>query len=856
MFSTTVIAEPVFPPDVRHWIKKNEGLGDEAIDSIQRKYDELQPNIQGAPRIGALEEGDAAAVYNIGTFDPETDKDWNGLKAKGARLEQHKDDAINPFLPNWISKADGKESPWVQDFGGISDSAKVAITSACRQASPLLKGTYTKLLTYAPTDDVDVMDDLVIAMSELNALFMPELGEGVDADWRYCEMLPLIAGLGLSHTRGFLGLVSKAHDDGDLDHWAHTLDDELAEDIIAARKRSGAPVGFLRCDWIEIMNALGDQIFMKNGTVFVPRALIMLMALHILKYTRIHFGLDATYVTVAYNSCYGRYKVDPQNVNSPLSDAYNKTMLANLCSILNIPLGGGRGAAAVPDWIRFAAGAVFKRLTLKHLCRARPLSERPEYIVAAGVSHIMMKDRKAIRHWINTGVAVRNVAKIDVDTGIVDKDVIIAGHEALVFNWPKQEIDAATLANWRSTIPDKVKAERASHVIRRLIKNVNSLGATEGREAVLDAIMTGDLGRNDLAGSVVGNMLQREFPLIYVLPMGHTMDTTTNQGKTNLGRVIGGAMAPGLDVLQLNPSTSAPAQRTMATPLEIYGTALYDEFQIPQDPGHFLNTNGLAALATGSGASPGKAMENAPPIKLKHPLILVSKVAIAAADILNRAYPIYLDVLSSETRCTDAELSDLMGGRAAMLVRLSHLMWMREYNIIQKIFRINELNSGGWRFNGHLTVAAMFASLAEVNDYMAKGMDQMRKQHIEAERSGLVDQLGMLHRFDPKWYFSVCSEMTLEQLKMASTGDKLGQLAVNIAMREILTDNSTRRFDTILSQFRLKEYGAMQAFVSSLAGGPWIKQGWKVTYVSKDESVKTGIGHGNAYITVEKVSAS
>ena len=319
---------PQFPPDVRHWIKKNEGVGDEAIDSLQRMYLERQPNIPGAPRIGALEEGDAAAVYNIGTFDPDTDKDWSGLKDKGARLEQHKDDVINPFLPNWIAKADGKESPWVQDFGGISDSAKVAITSACRQASPLLKGSFTKLLMYAPISDVDVMDDLVNAMAKLNVLFMLELGEGVDANWRYCELLPLIAGLGISHARGFLALVAMAHDDGDLGHWAHALDDDLAEDIIAARKRSGAPVGFLRCDWTEIMNALGDQIFMKNGSVFVPRALIMLLALHILKYTRIHFGLDAAYVTVAYNSCYARYQVDPQNVNSPLSDAYNKTLLA------------------------------------------------------------------------------------------------------------------------------------------------------------------------------------------------------------------------------------------------------------------------------------------------------------------------------------------------------------------------------------------------------------------------------------------------------------------------------------------------------------------------------------------------
>jgi hypothetical protein len=523
-------------------------------------------------------------------------------------------------------------------------------------------------------------------------------------------------------------LAGTHHDDGDLDHWAHCSDEDMAEDIIAARRRSGAPVGFLRCDWTEIMNALGDQIFMKNGQVSVPRALIMMLTLHILKYCRVHFGLDATYVTVAYNSCYARYKVDPQNVNSPLSDAYNKTLLANLCSILNIPLGGGRGASPPYDWVRLATGVVFKHLTLKNLCRARPLSDRPEYIVAAGVDHIMMRERMAIRRWINPGVAVCNVAKIDVETGIVNKNEIISGHEAIVYNWPKQEIDSASLANWRSTIPAKVEPERASQILKRLIKNVNALGAPEGQGAILDAILTIDLARNDLAGSVVGNMVQKEFPLICVLPMGHTMDTTTNQGKANLGRVIGQAMAPGLDVLQLNPSTSAPAQRTMAGPLETHGMAIYDEIQIIKNPDHLLNVNSLAVLATGGGVSPGKSMENATTIKLKHPLILVSKVAIAATDILNRAFPIYLDVLTPETRCTDDELSDLMGGRAAMLVRLSHLMWMKKIDVVEKIFRIPKLISGSWPFHGHLTVSAMFAPLADVDDYLARGSARMRHQ--------------------------------------------------------------------------------------------------------------------------------
>src|SRR5208283_675562 len=212
------------------------------------------------------------------------------------------------------------------------------------------------------------------------------------------------------------------------------------------------------------------------------------------------------------------------------------------------------------------------------LPRARRVSEMCLYVPGPWTTTSAAKERRNELHWVNPGIAVRNVVKLDPETGRVDKYCVVTGAEALMYDWPKDPTDAYTVDNWRSGIPEYVIAELYHSVARRMVKNLNTLGFDDGYNAIINAIVIIDMCRDELSGTDVGNLVRKEYPLCFVLPMGSTMLTTTNQGKTNYGRILGGTMVPGIHVDMMNMSSSAPVQREVGGTQERFGTALLDEF--------------------------------------------------------------------------------------------------------------------------------------------------------------------------------------------------------------------------------------------------------------------------------------
>lgn len=842
-----------FPADVRHYLRKVQRLSEETVADLAQQYRAKQRDIEGMPPISSLTGSDAPAVELLPAFSATQDKNWEGLKARAERCKQFEDDAGNIFLPRWNSKSDDKKSPWVNEFGAISDENKLKVLQLCRESAPVRNAPLAQLLDIAPVSDPEFMFDICRAVYRSQKHFIRDMGESTDVDFRWSTTVTLLAGLGTTALRTIFSLV---RGEEDLDFWATCSQEELVRDIIKCQQISGYPVGLFRCDWVRLQNTLRDEVFVVKNTdkVHTPECLVGALLLHILKHARYSIGRDVDgnrifNVIVMFRGSSAVFPIPYDNVYQPFLGRVNKGVCQDMCSVLKI---SAPAQANEKDWTKEAVSRVFSVLRPIDLCECRPLTDKNQYIAAPTTVVTQCFERKSVFRWVDPGVAIKNVAVLNDDTGDIEKDVLITGPDAIMYDWPRGLATDADVLNWRSQLPDKIEPQPASVTIHQRIKNINPLGEMDGYSALINAMMTIALARKDLAGSPVGSICTLEFPFMYVLPTGHTMDTTTNQGKTNFGRLLGRALVPNLEVTQMSMLTSAPAQRSLGVPLDKFGTAIFDEFQIPSDSAHFLNSSGLQALATGSTATPGQAGKDHGGYKLRFPLILVSKVAVAPEDIVNRSIPTFLDVLNDATRASGAELTEIMTMTAGTIVRLSHLMWMRKNNVIEKIKELTKLDSPNLRFNGHYAVACQFADAEDVNRYLTKAREQMRRQYTEAERSGLVDQVGMSLRFDPKWFFNACSDNTMQMLMMTSTGNDLGKKTIEALVREMVEDGNTRRFDTVLNSYRMKEYGVAQAVINSIGKDGWVKPGWKLSYISKDESKIMRGGSSVAYVTVER----
>lgn len=262
--------------------------------------------------------------------------------------------------------------------------------------------------------------------------------------------------------------------------------------------------------------------------------------------------------------------------------------------------------------------------------------------------------------------------------------------------------------------------ETGADILMRSFKNLNTLGEPEGYKALINAILTIDLARKDLEGSAIGEVVAQEYPLLYVLPMGSPFSC----GKSTFGRELGRALVPGLPLTIMNLSNEAASQNALADTIKTHGTAALDAFQIPDSPEHFLNSEGLQALATGASVAPGKVSEADEGVYLAHPLVLIGKVALAPESIVLRAVPTFLGELQDVS--PESFPSHVIGDA----VRQAHLQWMQDTKCVEHMQQYLMMESDLFRFYGHYTLATMFSSVVDVDRYLARAQAQMRAPTI------------------------------------------------------------------------------------------------------------------------------
>lgn len=834
-----------FSPAVEAALATEQSLSQDSINDVTKYYEENYHKIPGAPPSGNITPELALAASAICSFKPDVDKDWAGICTRMQNMVTQDLDAVNPFMPGWFAKTDDRANCWVNDTSDLPSDLKTKLNTILRQSTPARGGSVVDAFSTTPVDDMDYLTDVIAAMMRIAPVFAYPLGDGDSENFRWAPALCMIGGLSPTALRMFSQAMTGEEA---WQHWGSCDDDAIVKDILDARKISGYPAGLLRCDAPTLIRMF-DGLALVNpaGMPVHPRWFKALIALHIIKHTRLYSGSTPS-MFVAYGGEFNILPLSPEGLHQNLWCKESRPIAKILCQTLQLPFNESRNGRT---WMQDIVTDILQKIHPLYLPSPRPVTAYPDIVVGPGVLFSMSSTRRSELGWCRPQISVTGVLRLDYQNERVDRDACATGTQIFNLQWPTQTTTASELANWKHAIPTDVRPERISSFASRLFRNWNRLTNSDGVDAMLDAAITIDLYREALAGSSVGAAARIEYPLIFALPMGSNTDDTTNQGKSTFAILLANVVNPAIrtDLCRVGLSTSAPAMRSAMEPLYKYGTAIYDEFIMP-DKDHVLNQAGLQSLATGCRASAGRVMENDSGVKLLHPLFFSAKLMKNVKDVHNRMIPLFMDVLTDGTRCTDEQLEDVTSGKASIRARWNHLLWCHKYRILAQLEKSGLASGSAWRFPAHLTAARIFGSAESVKKYVEESARLCEDNLCKAEASGLAENIGVTAGFDPMFFFHQMHDMTVEQLVVKA---KSGPMDVLDVLREVVEDCGLRTFSSALRG--ATESSAKHRFIAAFKRSPdntLHSNGYAFKWIASSKSDWKINGEGKAHITVTK----
>lgn len=828
-FSRGLVMTPSFSAEIVSAFTDKECIRAEDLPHLLEKYIAWRVNVPGAPEPHELKEEHARTVRAYESFQLDRDKCWDTFHSRVAANAAAEAEVQNPWLAYWFNKTPDKLSTWNSDTGKLSPKAQNDINMELRRCSPTQSASVEELLDLAPLKDDPIFNSVIDCLTDYVPYFVMNMGEDEhNPDFRWSRALCMLAGLGSTGLRRFARYIQHNSNEDAWGHWAECSDTELKQDILKARAICLYPFGLLRTSYPVIARSLNAE----TSLTAAPKWLDALLITHIVKHTRYYPDYNGTpALFAAYRGDSTVIALNDELMSQPFGASCHIGIMNSLCSVLDIRL----GAAKDRTLIQSHALRMMRSIHPTWLPRPLALSSYTDLIPPPNVTFGRAMEKRSEYKWVDPGLVAKNISVIDVQTGVVSQKAAISGAKSLSLAWPRSpNMKQEEIAGWYGNIPAKVEPELPSTILFRYIRNINTLGCTNALKALIDGTMILSLIRPQLAGSEIGRTLDNEFPIFCVMPMEGTKETTTNQGKTTVARILGGALVPGLRAVQAVRNSSPPSQRAMAHTLETYGTAIYDEFLLPQGHDHFLNQAGLQLLATGGTATPGKALENSPGVRLRYPLFLNSKVCAFPPDIWLRLLPVYMDTLHPGNSCSSRELSLIASGAISMQIRLSALRLIEEYDIVEQL-RGGYPKIGPWRFSAHLAVAeALNGRLYEIGEYFERAKKQSTSQLVVAGESGLADDIGVNVSFDAKWYFDGAREQTLEVIYQTS---QVQPLRLNDVLRTLVEDQGRRTFDSALRQYNMRERSAITRFQHQLETDKGFERpGWRLEYVPSSKS--------------------
>lgn len=841
-----------FPIQIEDYLSSHHGMTrQEALDELANSYElwRAEHSDIDAPASADLTKADADAVFYFRQYDPEEHEDWAAFCASIERTLQEEMETTNPWMPNWISKTDDRPRIWVADTvntpnidAGIEQRLKERISSVVREVCPS-KELGVEVLKRPIIDDIVTLNEVTEAMRRVPSLFVRQLGTSDNLTFRWGPSLCFLAGLGIEGARNFIRYGVDAAEGWD--HWLNCSEEEWIADVLEAQGICGYPLALARVDWARMRFCFAND---NNA----PKWLESLMTLHILKHCRFverHHHLEQPTIFVAYQGRFANLPIMNEGLEQPLSASTNRNTAQTIAQILHIPMTTLRARNRTA--MESVAERVFGMLNPQNLPFRRPASMKSRFVPAPGVTVSADTNFSKEWNWIDPQLRVTNVATVDHETGVINKNAVVRGIDALTFDWPHKPLATPDLLEWRSKLPDKVEPELPSEIALRHLRNINTLGHDRGLAVAIDSIMLMDLMREELAGSQIGSTLCKEFPIVAVYPTGHTLDETTNQGKTKFCELLGNALAPGVDTNTMNTNTSSPAQRGMAETFHVFGTSIIDEFRVTEDDTHFFSKRGIQALCTGAKGGPGRVMQNDGSFRLRHPLFVNAKVSAVPPDIRNRQVPVFMDKLTPETAASSEELSMLTSGKLSMQMRFSAILLIEKYGLVE-IVKSLKSEPGGFRFDGHYALMKLLEPPGHegcVQQYLQVANEFCDAQLEAANDSGLTDEVGMGSSFSMKHYWDNMHDYSLEILFQKQQvawgqkrkGDILSSCQILPVMKDIVENQGQRRFGIELQKGKFSEKQALGKFIDQLRKNPLIREGWRLEYIPSSDEIKKSL---------------
>jgi hypothetical protein len=263
---------------------------------------------------------------------------------------------------------------------------------------------------------------------------------------------------------------------------------------------------------------------------------------------------------------------------------------------------------------------------------------------------------------------------------------------------------------------------------------------------------------------VIANMLRpwipelrHEFPLVAFLPSQATQTHSTNQGKTLAAETYGRVTVPGIEATKIKEGDSAPDSRAAMATIQRFGTAVLDEFYMPDSKSHILCRDNIQSLCVGKAILAGKVYENSGSVRLNHSLTISAKALQVAPDIINRSLFWFLDNLTEEARANSVALDAIVSGKLSLQMRLGAWAIVEKHGLADELKKAIKASSPGWRFGCHRALAIILyrvrqsmmpaseASPLCAEEAIDLALKQMRERHhqhtMDADDAGLLTML-------------------------------------------------------------------------------------------------------------------
>lgn len=466
-----------------------------------------------------------------------------------------------------------------------------------------------------------------------------------------------------------------------------------------------------------------------------------LAVLHVLKHTSYstQHGAVVTYLGTAV-----RVSADARMTNALVSSP--RVSLA-LLRALRTP---GQVGVKVSHPMAVALHWALPKFMCRDLTQRVPVSHLP-----AGVIHGPGAKYAPSPHdcsgWTQHGVTLEGVRLAAGGKLYHPRDLTLGTYEISGFDWTVDELDpslAVPAQTWESTVSrvSTYSAQRPSALLARDFPNLRFLSSAHA--ALLDAVIVAHRIREAVP------LLRVEFPLIGILPSIATEDGATNTGKSRLSEVILQAISPGSRLMTVQVDGSNMSGRAAIHRIVTDGSAGFDEWIAPKDPGDLLSFRNLQSLAVGEAATVGQVYGNeGKSVLLRAPLIFNAKAVEFPADMVSRVVFLWVDQLSPEQRENAEGFERAVTGALALDVYLASLAWAETYRVAERMAAAAIPSSRDARYNRHRWLAAailvdsgehptMAAALMAVDAAYAAMADRYHRHTRDADESGLLHTMG------------------------------------------------------------------------------------------------------------------